>query len=53
MGIFGLWRNDDVINSSGYRIGPFEVESTLKLQADVVGICGFVWDSIEVVMGFV
>lgn len=23
-------RSDDVINSSGYRIGPFEVESTLK-----------------------
>ena len=29
-------RNDDVINSSGYRIGPFEVESTLKLHEDVV-----------------
>ncbi|KAK4935974.1 hypothetical protein LTR10_023061 [Elasticomyces elasticus] len=28
-----LWfvgRDDDVINASGYRIGPFEVESTLK-----------------------
>lgn len=22
-------RNDDVINSSGYRIGPFEVESAI------------------------
>ncbi|KAJ9661151.1 hypothetical protein H2198_002095 [Neophaeococcomyces mojaviensis] len=29
-------RNDDVINSAGYRIGPFEVESTLKLHEDVV-----------------
>lgn len=29
-------RNDDVINSSGYRIGPFEVESTLKLHNAVV-----------------
>ncbi|KJX93177.1 acyl-CoA synthetase like protein [Zymoseptoria brevis] len=34
-----LWfvgRNDDVINSSGYRIGPFEVESTLKQHPAVV-----------------
>ncbi|EXJ82522.1 hypothetical protein A1O3_06335 [Capronia epimyces CBS 606.96] len=29
-------RSDDVINSSGYRIGPFEVESTLKLHDSVV-----------------
>ncbi|KIX04108.1 uncharacterized protein Z518_07661 [Rhinocladiella mackenziei CBS 650.93] len=29
-------RSDDVINSSGYRIGPFEVESTLKLHPCVV-----------------
>ncbi|KAH0829735.1 Acyl-coenzyme A synthetase ACSM3, mitochondrial [Fonsecaea pedrosoi] len=29
-------RADDVINSSGYRIGPFEVESTLKLHPAVV-----------------
>ena len=29
-------RNDDVINSSGYRIGPFEVESTLKQHPAVV-----------------
>ncbi|KAL6244306.1 hypothetical protein RBB50_008548 [Rhinocladiella similis] len=29
-------RGDDVINSSGYRIGPFEVESTLKLHPAVV-----------------
>ncbi|EHY61135.1 Acyl-coenzyme A synthetase ACSM3, mitochondrial [Exophiala dermatitidis] len=29
-------RSDDVINSSGYRIGPFEVESTLKLHPAVV-----------------
>ena len=29
-------RSDDVINSSGYRIGPFEVESTLKLHPNVV-----------------
>ncbi|KAH7086911.1 hypothetical protein FB567DRAFT_602477 [Paraphoma chrysanthemicola] len=28
-------RADDVINSSGYRIGPFEVESTLKLHPSV------------------
>ncbi|KAL2063760.1 hypothetical protein VTL71DRAFT_5565 [Oculimacula yallundae] len=28
-------RADDVINSSGYRIGPFEVESTLKLHPGV------------------
>lgn len=29
-------RSDDVINSSGYRIGPFEVESTLKEHPAVV-----------------
>ncbi|KAG0647740.1 ribosomal protein [Hyphodiscus hymeniophilus] len=29
-------RADDVINSSGYRIGPFEVESTLKLHPAVI-----------------
>jgi medium-chain acyl-CoA synthetase len=29
-------RADDVINSAGYRIGPFEVESTLKLHDAVV-----------------
>jgi medium-chain acyl-CoA synthetase len=29
-------RSDDVINSSGYRIGPFEVESTLKQHPAVV-----------------
>ncbi|KAK5708971.1 hypothetical protein LTR17_020197 [Elasticomyces elasticus] len=29
-------RDDDVINSSGYRIGPFEVESTLKQHPTVV-----------------
>ncbi|KAH9212697.1 hypothetical protein DL95DRAFT_508597 [Leptodontidium sp. 2 PMI_412] len=28
-------RADDVINSAGYRIGPFEVESTLKLHHGV------------------
>ncbi|KAH8594835.1 hypothetical protein B0O99DRAFT_741522 [Bisporella sp. PMI_857] len=28
-------RSDDVINSSGYRIGPFEVESTLNLHPAV------------------
>ena len=37
-----LGRNDDVIKSSGYRIGPFEVESALLehpavLEAAVVG----------------
>ncbi|PPJ60062.1 hypothetical protein CBER1_07572 [Cercospora berteroae] len=29
-------RNDDVINSAGYRIGPFEVESVLKQHPAVV-----------------
>jgi medium-chain acyl-CoA synthetase len=29
-------RSDDVINSSGYRIGPFEVESTLKEHPAIV-----------------
>ena len=29
-------RADDVINSSGYRIGPFEVESTLKQHPAVI-----------------
>ncbi|KAK4948623.1 hypothetical protein LTR10_012627 [Elasticomyces elasticus] len=29
-------RNDDVINSAGYRIGPFEVESTLKQHPSVI-----------------
>ena len=29
-------RSDDVINSAGYRIGPFEVESTLKQHSSVV-----------------
>ncbi len=29
-------RLDDVINSAGYRIGPFEVESTLKQHPGVV-----------------
>lgn len=29
-------RSDDVINSSGYRIGPFEVESVLKMHPAVV-----------------
>ncbi|KIW78373.1 hypothetical protein Z517_08208 [Fonsecaea pedrosoi CBS 271.37] len=34
-----LWfvgRSDDVINSSGYRIGPFEVESVLKQHPAVL-----------------
>ncbi|BFZ57624.1 hypothetical protein PYCC9005_004677 [Savitreella phatthalungensis] len=34
-----LWfvgRDDDVINSAGYRIGPFEVESALREHAAVV-----------------
>jgi len=31
-------RNDDVIKSSGYRIGPFEVESVL-LEHDAVREC--------------
>jgi len=31
-------RNDDLIKSSGYRIGPFEVESVL-LEHDAVGEC--------------
>ncbi len=36
-----LWyvgRNDDVIKSSGYRIGPFEIESVL-LEHDAVAEC--------------
>ncbi|MCL1797024.1 MAG: AMP-binding protein [Eggerthellaceae bacterium] len=36
-----LWyvgRNDDVIKSSGYRIGPFEIESVL-LEHDAVSEC--------------
>ncbi|KAJ5387415.1 hypothetical protein N7509_009956 [Penicillium cosmopolitanum] len=39
-----LWfvgRADDVINSSGYRIGPFEVESTLK-QHPAVAECAVI-----------
>jgi acyl-coenzyme A synthetase/AMP-(fatty) acid ligase len=28
-------RDDDVINSSGYRIGPFEVESALKVSTSL------------------
>ena len=31
-------RNDDLIKSSGYRIGPFEIESVL-LEHDAVGEC--------------
>ena len=34
-------RDDDVIKSSGYRIGPFEVESAL-LEHDVVAECAVV-----------
>ena len=34
--IWFVGRDDDVINSSGYRIGPFEVESTLKQHPAVV-----------------
>jgi medium-chain acyl-CoA synthetase len=34
--IWFVGRADDVINSAGYRIGPFEVESTLKLHPAVV-----------------
>ena len=29
-------RDDDVINTAGYRVGPFEVESTLKQHGAVV-----------------
>ena len=29
-------RSDDVINTAGYRVGPFEVESTLKQHAGIV-----------------
>ena len=29
-------RNDDVINTAGYRVGPFEVESTLKQHSAIV-----------------
>ena len=31
-------RDDDVIKSSGYRIGPFEVESALLEHPSVSGI---------------
>ena len=34
--IWFVGRSDDVINSAGYRIGPFEVESTLKQSPYVV-----------------
>ena len=34
-------RDDDVIKSSGYRIGPFEVESAL-IEHDAVAECGVV-----------
>ena len=34
--IWFVGRDDDVINSAGYRIGPFEVESTLKQHSAVV-----------------
>lgn len=30
-------RNDDVIKSSGYRVGPFEVESVLMMHPSVLG----------------
>ncbi|KAE8389597.1 hypothetical protein BDV23DRAFT_157060 [Aspergillus alliaceus] len=47
-----LWfvgRADDVINSSGYRIGPFEVESTLK-QHPAVAECAVI-SSPDVIRG--
>ncbi|GFS51168.1 acyl-coenzyme A synthetase ACSM3, mitochondrial [Trichonephila clavipes] len=31
-------RNDDIINSAGYRIGPFEVESAIMEHPDVVEV---------------
>lgn len=31
-----MGRNDDVINTAGYRVGPFEVESTLKQHSAIV-----------------
>ena len=34
-------RNDDLIKSSGYRIGPFEIESVL-LEHDAVGECAVI-----------
>ena len=33
-----LGRADDVIKSSGYRIGPFEVESALMTHPAVVDV---------------
>lgn len=36
--IWYVGRNDDVIKSSGYRIGPFEIESVL-LEHDAVAEC--------------
>ncbi len=38
-----LWfigRDDDVIKASGYRIGPFEVESALHRTPGGAGSCG-------------
>lgn len=34
--IWFVGRNDDVISSSGYRIGPFEVESALKEHPGII-----------------
>jgi medium-chain acyl-CoA synthetase len=34
--IFFIGRSDDIINSSGYRIGPTEVESALQTHPAVV-----------------
>ncbi|QSS51058.1 acetyl-coenzyme A synthetase [Histoplasma capsulatum var. duboisii H88] len=54
-----LWfvgRSDDVINSSGYRIGPFEVESVLKKHPAVVEsavVASPDPDRVEVVKAFI
>ncbi|OAX84931.1 hypothetical protein ACJ72_00684 [Emergomyces africanus] len=54
-----LWfvgRSDDVINSSGYRIGPFEVESVLKKHPAVIEsavVASPDPDRVEVVKAFI
>ncbi|KAK2737659.1 hypothetical protein FQN57_007466 [Myotisia sp. PD_48] len=49
-------RSDDVINSSGYRIGPFEIESVLKKHPAVVEsavVASPDPDRVEVVKAFI
>ena len=51
-----IGRADDVINSAGYRIGPFEIESVLKMHPAVVEsavVASPDPERVEVVMAFV